>query len=126
MEFDINKALEQLAKAFNVAVDELYPILYKQAIINGIFSLGWALLFIGLIGLFISTIRLIVKKQKEEEDTANWDWDWDEPRQIAILVVGITVTIIGFFVVPIALKSSATALLNPDYYMLKEILKQLK
>lgn len=124
MKVDVNEVLNQLAKAFNVAVEEIYPILYKQAILNGIFSLFWAIIFIALIGVFTFLIRLVFKKQKEK--TSNYDWDWDEPRQILILIVGSIVSIIGFFVIPFGMENAITALFNTDYYVLRDLLNQIK
>lgn len=123
MEINVNEALDQIAKAFNVAVDELYPILYKQAIINGIYNLMWVLLSVGLIILFGFMIKFIMRKQK---DGTNYDWDWDEPIVVVIIVAGVFITVVGLFVISISLKGAIDALFNTDYYVLKDILKQLK
>lgn len=124
MKVDVNEVLNQLAKTFNVAVEEIYPILYKQAILSGIFSLSWAVMFTVLIGVFAFSIKFIIKKQKEE--TTNYDWDWDEPRAISIVVVGSIITLIGCLVIPFSMENAITALFNTDYYVLKDLLNQIK
>lgn len=124
MKIDVNEALNQLAKAFNVAVDELYPILYKQGIINGIFSFTWAGLFMVLIIAFALSLKYIIKKQNEQG--SGYEWDWDEPRQVTVLILGIVATVIGIAVIPITLHSGATAIFNTDYYIIKDILSELK
>lgn len=152
MKVNVNEVLDQLARGFNVAVDELYPILYKQAIVDGIFSSIWAIIFVALILSFGLMIKHIIKKQKESKvvyeenwekykkerrengydyyiptpESKNRDWDWDEPRQVVILLVGGTIVIIGMFIIPFEIKNAITALVNTEYYMIENVLEKLK
>jgi len=122
VKIDINKALEQLAEGLGVTIDKLYPLLYKQAIISGIFNLFWVLFFITAIGSFILAVRYVIKKQKTQ---VKWEWDWDESRQIGILFGGIVLTVIGLFAIPFCLESAITAFFNTEYYMLDKILSKI-
>ena len=130
MNIDFNEVMDQLAKAFNVTVDKLYPILYRQAIIDGIFSLMWAVFFTVAITVFIKTLFYISKKQREEHEEHGWrasgDWDWSEGRQIVVIIVGAFTTLMGVILIPISLYDALTAFFNTEYYMIKEILKQVK
>lgn len=125
MNIDVNNILEQLATGFNVAVEQLYPILYKQAIIDGVFNLIWSIVFIVLIAGFVFVIKFVHNKQKLEKDRFISNWDWDAPRQLVILIIGGFITLIGLFVIPIGIESAITAFFNTEYYMIKDILSQL-
>lgn len=124
MKIDVNEVLSQLAKSFNIAVEELYPILYRQAIIDGIFDLFCTLFFIVGIGVFIYLLKLISKKQKSS--ICGHEWDWDEPIAILTIAVGSTFTLIGLFLIPMCLHSSLTAFFNTDYYIIENILSKIK
>lgn len=128
MNIDFNEVMDQLAKAFNVTVDKLYPILYRQAIIDGIFSLMWAIVFVAAIVVFVKTLFYISKKQREPDEDGwfSGDWDWSEGRQIVIIIVGAFTTLMGIILIPISLYDALTAFFNTEYYMIKEILKQVK
>ncbi|MGY0692970.1 hypothetical protein ACW2QC_09305 [Virgibacillus sp. FSP13] len=64
MEIDINKAIDQLADGLGIAVDKLYPVLYKQAMIDAAMNIFWALLLLIGIAMFIVLVRLVNKKKE--------------------------------------------------------------
>src|SRR5699024_4371703 len=149
MDENINELLNQLAKGFNVAVEELYPILYKQAIIDGVMSLVGILTAIVLIAGILWGLRHISKKQKEVEEeykrqrnkwentswkdaeftpypSRNRKWDWDEPRQMTFVVVSIIIFFLALFAIPLNFENAVTAFFNTEYYMIENILSKLK
>lgn len=123
MELDVNQAIEQIAEKLGVAVNELYPALYKQTIIDAVINGVWVLVFVSIIVGFLVGVRYIVKKQKEHEHYS--DWDWDEPGPMLFMIVGIVMTIIGLIVIAVNINNGITALFNPDFYILKWALSQI-
>jgi hypothetical protein len=137
VKIDINEALTQIANGLGVAVDKLYPILYKQAIIEGVYNLI-ALIAIGLVWLFIykvgkSFIKTAKKKFKESDD---WNDTWIEYLFDKYLFQGL----VGFFFcifvvifgvasilnVPDLMHNVTTAFFNTDYFIIKDVIKSLK
>lgn len=125
MNKEIDKTLEKIAEGLGVAVDKLYPILYKQAMIDTVLNVIWILFFAIGIFVFYKTVRFILNKQKNSENF-DIEWDWDEPRQILILTVGILFTLVGTIVILVSIYDVVTALFNTEYYMIKKILSQVK
>lgn len=123
MELDVNQAIEQIAEKLGVAVNELYPALYKQTIIGEVINGVWVLVFVSIIVGFLVGVRYIVKKQKEHEHYS--DWDWDEPGPMLFMIIGIVMTIIGLIVIAVNINNGITALFNPDFYILKWALSQI-
>lgn len=123
MELDVNQAIEQIAEKLGVAVNELYPALYKQTIIDAVINGVWVLVFVSIIVGFLVGVRYIVKKQKEHEHYS--DWDWDEPGPMLFMIIGIVMTIIGLIVIAVNINNGITALFNPDFYILKWALSQI-
>lgn len=124
MELDVNKAMEQLADGLGVAVDNLYPILYKQAIIDAVIESLYLVGSISFIVGFVFTLRYISRKQKE--DRYDYEWDWDEPSQLIIVTAGSLVSVILLITIPFSINTILTALFNTEYYMIKEVLNQIK
>src|SRR5690606_36345314 len=115
MEIDVNKAMEQLASAFNTTVEQLYPILVRQAYIDGVTSVliavvAWILFFI----LYRSTMK---------KKAASKYWDWFDEQSGGIRLAGIVVTgLIAFIATGIMISIAPTALFNPEYWAIKEVL----
>lgn len=119
MKMDLNQALEQLASAFNTTVENLYPLLIKQAYVTGIAS------SIGILisWLLLAVVLLIFKKHGIRKDEqlggASFGTIILTVFSIAMtLVIAIITTTVGYEVI--------TALVNPEYWALKEVLSYLK
>lgn len=130
---NIDKALDKIANGLGVAVDKIYPVMYKQAMIEGVWDVIWIVVFLVLFAAIAIWIRIVFKKQKAEEEGcvrvgyrySDGDWDWDEPRQAVLLVISVTIVIIGLIAVPICAYDAVTAFFNTDYYIVKDILNQI-
>lgn len=113
---DINKALESLAKAFNVTVDYLYPVLVTQAKIKAYTSIS---MYAVALVIFIICFIFFMKNLKKVRTTPS-------DLNVALTVAtGIICFFIGFITVltlPEKLEAILTALYNPDYFMVREVL----
>lgn len=110
--------LEQVAEQLGVAAEKLYPILLKQAKIDGIVNI------IGLIVLIIITyfsVRFAIKKYRKDVN------EFDE-----LTIEGFVLSVFAFLsticlIVELSLIKTTilTPLLNPDWYILNELLANL-
>ena len=136
VKFDVNEVLQKLAEGLGVAVENLYPILYKQAIIDGVISL------LGLISLVLFWIFIykfskgFAKKAKEDYEENGIYSSWFEHIFMDNIFLGIS----GFFfcaftvimaigtilVVPEIVGDVITAFFNTEYHMIENILNKLK
>lgn len=123
IKFDVNKVLEELANAFNTTVEYIYPLLIKQAMIDGIITL--IPLTLGVIGIVITLILLSKSKKNHVSENKYDKWQWDIqglPYIIALVITGF-ISCIGL---TIFAKTGITALLNPEYHVIKSIIDQIK
>lgn len=113
----ITKYIDQLAQSLNVASEHVYEALIKQAMVSGIASIVWAVLFlITIIGLIIGTIKVF--KWNIEED----DGDMLIPFGLLMAVMAI-IPVLGLL---FNVENALTALLNPEYWAIKEVLSAIK
>lgn len=116
---DINKLIEDIAVKLGVAVEKVYPMLYKQAIIDGSFSL----LTVGLCGLGLyGGIKLFKKAGKEIKENTFRDWT-DYP---GLILPAFALFIISSVIGAMSLKDGANALLNTDWYIINSLLDKIK
>lgn len=114
----IMSVINQMAEKLGVAAEKIYPILKRQAILDGYLYL--AIFIIGILGLAIVTkqIRRIYEKQDSIDCSILTFY------MVLLIVLGI---IFAIFVIInlLTLKDTCTALFNPDWYIFNNILKQL-
>ena len=118
MKLDLNQALEQLAQAFNTTVDKLYPLLIKQAYVSGISSIG-AILFSWLI---LGALMYFFKKHGIKKDR----YDIMSGGTIILIVFTVITAIATVIITLVAGSNAITALINPEYWALKEVLYYIK
>ncbi|MCY9274563.1 hypothetical protein [Bacillus haynesii] len=115
----MDKAMEyidKLAAKLGVAAEHVYGVLVKQAFANGVTDsiIGAVFLMIAVVaGVIITKVTL----KSYEERHCDWDCEWF----FVVLAVGLLVILpggIGIYVIAEGLK----ALINPEYYAIKEIL----
>lgn len=110
----INIVLNEIAAKLGVASEYIYPILIRQARIEGV---------IGLIIMVISvTMFLLVLRKYFKTDFSNDD---DGTSRFIMICILIGVTTVMFFIISAYLTSTLTALLNPEWYVFSNILKEL-
>ena len=110
--------LEQVAEQLGVAAGKLYPILLRQARIDGLTKL-----IVPLVLILISLIAIytMIKIAGKTENSSCFDYD-DFFIASTIPTLAIIVNL-GYLVWNI--KNIATALYNPDWYIINELLANL-
>lgn len=114
----ITKYIDQLAQSLNVASEHVYEALIKQAMVSGIASIVWAVIF-GIATLIVLYVGFM--SAKEEFDRYGFDHD-------VFMTLFVTLIATSFVVVPfgLAVENALTALLNPEYWAIKEVLSAIK
>lgn len=138
VKFDVNKALSDLAEGLGMAVEKLYPVLYKQAIIDGVYYII-SLVFCILIWYFIyRTTKGSIKAAKRDYDKngTRWSDHWVEhifdkhmfSGFIGIFYcVGIVIFgVISLTMIPEFISNIMTVFFNTDYYILNEVIEEFK
>lgn len=113
----INLVINNLAQKLGVAADKLYPVLIKQAHIEGIMGLLGCILLVVIIIVCVVALAHLIKQCKT----------CDDPEDIPVVSVIVCCIVTAFSIALICTKltSSITALCNPDYYVIQMILSQL-
>lgn len=117
----VMSVINQIAEKLGVAAEKLYPILRKQATIDGVS--GLALLTLSIITLYF-LIKLLAKATSKEKESRYDGWEKWFAAQI-FLYVGLGINIIYTLISIFTINGIITALLNPDWYIIQNILKQL-
>ena len=130
----INSVIDNLSTKLGVATKELYPILLKQARINGVMDIVFiALSVLALIVCSILLYQFYIKKFEVEEtrysgevktiyETRSADWEllhmgfWF-PVSLAV-IISSSVSVCCFI-------DGINAFLNPQWYVIKEILSKI-
>lgn len=137
LKFDVNSALEKLAEGLGVAVENLYPILYKQALIDGVISL-LGLITLVLFWVFIYKLsKGFAKSAKKDykENGVSYSNSWIEHVITERMFQGISSILFAVFLIIVAVGTFATisgtigniitAFFNTEYYMIENILSKL-
>ncbi|MCD2370933.1 hypothetical protein LQ247_20175 [Bacillus sp. BS3(2021)] len=115
----MDKAMEyidKLAAKLGVAADHVYGVLVKQAFASGVTDLiiGFVFLMIAVIaGVIITKVTIKIYGERY----CNWDCEWF----FVVLAVSLLVILPGVFGI-YAITEGIKALINPEYYAIKEIL----
>ena len=115
----MDKAMEyidKLAAKLGVAAEHVYGVLVKQAFANGVTDaiIGAVFLMIAVVAGVIIT-RVTIKSY--DSDFGDWDIEWG----LLVIVVGLLVILPGVFGIYV-ITEGIKALINPEYYAIKEIL----
>jgi hypothetical protein len=125
IKLDVNKALQEIANGLGVAVDKLYPILYKQAQIDGAVNLIWISVIIIYIVYYCKLAKFLIKNVGEKIRKSNYDGWFDYlPESTIIGLGGILAIIFGISALDLA-RDSITAFFNTEYYIIDHIVDKL-
>lgn len=114
----ITKYIDQLAQSLNVASEHVYEALIKQAMVSGIASIVWAVIF-GIAAVVVLYVGF--KSAKNEFD--RYGFYHDVSMTILFTLIAASFAVIPFGV---AVENALTALLNPEYWAIKEVLSAIK
>ena len=125
IKLDINKALQEIANGLGVAVDKLYPILYKQAQIDGAVNLIWISVIIIYIIYYCQLAKFLIKNVGDKIKKSNYDSWIDYLAESTIIGLGgILAIIFGISALDLA-RDSITAFFNTEYYIIDHIVDKL-
>ncbi len=125
----INNLAEKLGVAVD-AVDKVYPLVIKQAQIDGFVSLFWVVLGILLLigsAWFINRYhvqKIEVERYGEIIKVKRSD-DWEDLHVISFFI-NLLIIILGVGLIGSSIDNSVNALCNPEWYAIKSILSQIK
>lgn len=117
------QAVTALAQKLGTTTEYLWSVLIQQAYLEA------GLSFIQLIVWSICTffiIKIVYRKTKTPKETKEELYpkaEWTEEGAVAAWLVTGCVTVVAFLVVGIEFNNLITALFNPEYWALKQIIK---
>lgn len=114
------KLLEKLAEKLGTTVEHLWSVLVKQALIDAITGCA-STVFILVLG-FIALNGARKLKVDEYGDIQLNDKDTSIPKVVVIIACFVLI-ITGLFCATFDVGAITTALLNPEYYAFKQIVK---
>lgn len=115
----IMSVVNQMAEKLGVAAEKVYPILLRQAYIVGFRELIMSIIF-SILG-FISIKTLLKTIRNPKVDSCG---EWSEETGFKIFATGILSFACVLWVLR-SINTIITALLNPDWYIINNLLKQL-
>lgn len=108
----IMSIINQMAEKLGVAAEKVYPVLIKQAYVEGVKDIIW--IFFGIcltsIGVYFAGNAIRNKSNSDQE---------------IVIFTNICLIIIGLVFTIITINDAITAFVNPDWYVFNTLLKQL-
>lgn len=104
--------INQIAEKMGVAAEKIYPILRKQAFVEGLTNAFWIVVIATV--CLVMIVKLINYRKKTN--------DIEDQTLIGVAIVGVI--LIGFLLMP-SIKDTMTAFINPDWYVFNELLMKL-
>ena len=116
----LSEAVKVMAEKLGVAVEKLYPILIRQAYVEGYISLAWVIF--GILGIMICGY-LFWKSFKSLTTDNNVN---DDDARVFVLSISAFIVIVSIAAVIINIGNAIRALANPEWYAIKMILNLIK
>lgn len=119
----VNEVIDNLAEKLGVAVERLYPMLIKQAQIDGIMGVIWSIVCITVCVLgFIVAAKAIKNPQQSKQYDLIQVWSAWTNTKIAVGAIAAAISLIVFV---FSVNQAITALANPEWYSLQKLLSYL-
>ena len=119
--------IDSIAANLGVAAEHVYGALLKQAMVSGVRSVVYIILCLAVVYMVILLLKKVYTDVKDGNNNSIFLDGWE------ISAAGITASFAGgiaLFILFIAIianiSNASTALLNPEYWALKEILNTIK
>ena len=109
--------IDALAAKLGVAAEYVYPLMIRQAYVEGVISL----LRIVLVCVYLYGLYRAIKWLKED----GWNADLEFVYMLSLVFAGIAAIAFVAFV-PSCIKIAVTAFANPEWYAIQQILKLVK
>lgn len=118
--------IDAIAANLGVAAEHVYGALLKQAMVSGLRSVVYIIICLAVSYVIIKMFKRIYSDVKEGEDGIFVDSYGVSLGGVFALIFGGIAIIIMFFAIMADIGNATTALLNPEYWALKEILTTIK
>ena len=118
--------IDAIAANLGVAAEHVYGALLKQAMVSGLRSVVYIIICLAVSYLIIKMFKRIYSDVKEGEDSIFVDSFGISLGGVFSIIIGGVAIIILFFAIMADIGNATTALLNPEYWALKEILNTIK
>lgn len=118
--------IDAIAANLGVAAEHVYGALLKQAMVSGLRSVVYIIICLAVSYVIIKMFKRIYSDVKEGEDGIFVDSYGVSLGGVFALIFGGIAIIIMFFAIMSDISNATTALLNPEYWALKEILTTIK
>lgn len=114
--------LNRLADKFGTTVEHLWGVLVKQAVISAVTEIVMAL---AMVAAWLWLFRFVRRKTTEPKETAEDRYphaEWREEGALIAWLVAALALLLVTIQVYCATTTGLTALLNPEYWALKQLL----
>ena len=119
--------IDALAANLGVAAEHVYGALLKQAMVSGVRSLVFIVICLAVVYMVLRLLNRIITDVKEGNNDSIFVDGWGiSPAGIIASFAGGIAMFILFIVILADISNATTALLNPEYWALKEILGMIK
>ena len=119
--------IDALAANLGVAAEHVYGALLKQAMVSGVRSLVFIVICLAVVYVVLRLLNRIITDVKEGNNDSIFVDGWGiSPAGIIASFAGGIAMFILFIVILADISNATTALLNPEYWALKEILGMIK
>ena len=118
--------IDAIAANLGVAAEHVYGALLKQAMVSGLRSVVYIIICLAVSYLIIKMFKRIYSDVKEGEEGIFVDSYGVSIGGVIALIFGGIAIVIMFFAIMSDISNATTALLNPEYWALKEILDTIK
>lgn len=124
----INSIIGNLANRLGVTVEYLYPLLIRQAYIDGIRALMWIVLCIAFLVAIYKWIKYVFFTKNAEGDTL-WEKSYHSDTEIFHVITLIALGILSIiFIITIGsnLDRAINAFSNPEWYAIQQLFRQFQ
>ena len=118
--------IDAIAANLGVAAEHVYGALLKQAMVSGLRSVVYIIVCLAVGYAIIKVFKRIYSDVKEGEDSIFVDSFGISLGGVFAIIIGGVAIIILFFAIMADIGNATTALLNPEYWALKELLNTIK
>ena len=118
--------IDAIAANLDVAAEHVYGTLLKQAMVSGLRSVVYIIICLAVGYAILKVFKRIYADVKEGEDGIFVDSYGVSLGGVFSLVFGGIALILMFFAIMVDISNATTALLNPEYWAIKEILDTIK
>lgn len=115
---ELQKALTPVVTKLGQGGEFVYETYYKQQIVYGVLNMIEGILGLGILFATYKFYIYAFKKNKEEGSYSGWD--------LSGSLIGIFGSLLGITLILICFPEAIGRLINPDYYLLQELLSIVK